>query len=596
MVDKANRKRLSYLSVVMLAGSSGLYAADKEEADALINLDTSPVEVEVTGAPDELADNLKAYLPSLATLVCDSDKERVERFIDASDEKLIEGAEAMGYFDSRFKMTPVRNGGCWQLNIAVEPGTPVRIDQQTIDLVGEGGDLGAFKDVVTDKPYQQGDIFVNSHYEDFKSSLDKTANKLGFFDAEYLKRRVLVNVDTHKADIELEYKTGQRYKFGEVGVTQDVLSDRFMERYLRVEEGQTYDSDVLLEQRRLLESSGYYKDVEVRTQFDAAENAQVPVEITATRRDRYSYTATLGYATDTDFRFETGMEAHWVNHRGHKLTGKLRLAQKDPALGFVYKVPLWDPENEYASFAFDWALSDNDDIKGEKLELELNYNRQNDSGWKQTAFVTFLDEKTQVDGSPEVHSQLTLPGARVSKTERDDALFPTKGWRVRAEVQGSYEGILSDVSLLQGSIEGKYLYTFDHKGKVIARGSLGSSWTDEFSALPKSLRFFAGGQSSVRGYDFESIGETDADGNVIGGKHLIVASGEYEYPVAEKISLAAFVDAGASFDEWNDYGFGVGYGVGARYKSPLGPIRFDLAVPDDDPSDLHFYFSLGPDL
>ncbi|MEZ5449675.1 MAG: BamA/TamA family outer membrane protein [Thiolinea sp.] len=156
--------------------------------------------------------------------------------------------------------------------------------------------------------------------------------------------------------------------------------------------------------------------------------------------------------------------------------------------------------------------------------------------------------------------------------------------------------MLSDVSLLQASVDGKYLYTFDHKGKILLRGEFGASWTNEFDVLPKSLRFFAGGQSSVRGYNFESIGEKDADGNVIGGRNRLVASAEYEYPIREKISLAAFVDAGSAFDEWSNYGFSVGVGVGARYKSPLGPVRVDFAVPQDDPGDLHFYFSLGPDL
>ncbi len=597
MSDKTDKSSVFFLLVAaFMLGGGELYAAEDDKEEPLVNLTESPIDVEVSGAPEALADNVKAYLPSLRQLKCDSTEERVQRFIESSDEKLIEGAEAMGYFAAKFQMTSARKGGCWQLNIAVEPGLPVRIREQNINLDGDGKALEAFVELMADPPYEKGDIFVNSGYEDFKTKLGRTANRLGFFDAEFIKRRVLVNIDNRTADIELSFKTGKRYQFGEVTVEQDVLDPRFIERYIRVEKGQTYDSDVLLAQRRVLESSGYYKDIQVSTRFNEAENQQVPVEITTLRRDRYTYSATVGYATDTNIRIETGMEAHWVNRRGHKMEGKLLLSEKDPAIGAVYTVPLWDPENEYASFAVDWSMSDNDDIKGEKLEFELNYNRLNDSGWKQTAFVTFLDETTQVDGEPEVRSQLTLLGARVSKTERDDALFPTEGWRVRAEVQGAHDSILSDLTLLQASLDGKYLYTFEHEGKAIVRGEFGTSMIDEFSSLPKSLRFFTGGQNSVRGHGFETIGDKDAEGNVVGGKHKLVLSTEYEYPITESISLAAFVDAGSSFDEWNDFGFSTGYGMGARYKSPLGPIRLDLAVPDDDPSDVHFYFSLGPDL
>lgn len=599
MADKVDK--LGFWSLLVVPGllfSSGLQAADDKEegVEALLNPEPSPVEVSVSGAPEKLADNLKAFLPSLRNLDCESSPERVERFIEASDEKLVEGAEAMGYFSAQFDMTSARQDNCWQLNIAVQPGDPVRVREQDITLEGDGKNLEEFSTLMAEKPYGKGDIFVNSNYEDFKTRLTRMAGRLGFFDAEFTRRQVLVNVDSRTADIELAFKTGERYEFGPVSVEQDVLDQRFIDRYIRVEQGRTYNSDVLLDQRRVLESSGYYKDVQVSSRFVAAENWQVPVEITTVRRDRYTYSATVGYATDTEFRIETGMEAHWVNRRGHKLEGKLRLSQHDPAVGAVYTVPLWDPENEYASFSVDWSMSDNDDIKGEKLEFELNYNRLNSSGWKQTAFISYLDEKTQVDGEPDVSSQLTLSGARVSKTKSDDALFPTEGWRVSAEVQGAHENLLSDLTLLQAGLEGKYLYTFAHKGKAIVRGEFGTSLVDEFSSLPKSLRFFTGGQNSVRGYDFESIGERDAESNVVGGKHKLVLSAEYEYPVTETIGVAAFVDAGSSFDEWNDFGFEVGYGIGARYKSPLGPVRVDLAVPEEDAGDLHFYFSLGPDL
>ncbi|PIE00827.1 MAG: hypothetical protein CSA79_02105 [Thiothrix nivea] len=599
MADTADKSGWWTLLVVPgLLFSSGVPAADKKEkeASALLNLEQSPVAVNVSGASEKLANNLKAFLPSLRNLDCESSPERVERFMAASDEKLVEGAEAMGYFSAQFDMTSARENNCWQLNIAVKPGQPVRVREQNISLEGGGKNLKEFSALMARKPYDQGDIFVNSHYEDFKTQLSRTASRLGFFDASFTRHQVLVNVDNRTADIELAFETGKRYQFGPVSVEQDVLDQRFINRYIRVKQGQTYDSDVLLDQRRVLESSGYYKDVQVSSRFGAAENQQVPVEITTVRRDRYTYSATLGYATDTGLRIETGMEAHWVNRRGHKMEGKLRLSQNDPAIGAAYTVPLWDPENEYASFVVDWSKSDNKDIKGEKLEFEVNYNRLNSSGWKQAAFISYLNEKTQVDGADEVTSQLTLFGARVSKTESDDALFPTEGWRVRAEVQGAHENLLSDLTLLQASLEGKYLYTFEHKGKAIVRGEFATSMTDEFSSLPKSLRFFTGGQNSVRGYRFESIGEKDAEGNVVGGKHKLVLSAEYEYPVTETIGLAAFVDAGSAFDEWDDFGFDVGYGIGARYKSPLGPIRVDLAVPEDDASDIHFYFSLGPDL
>ena len=156
--------------------------------------------------------------------------------------------------------------------------------------------------------------------------------------------------------------------------------------------------------------------------------------------------------------------------------------------------------------------------------------------------------------------------------------------------------MLSDQSLLQAKLQGKRLQTLSNNGKVIVQANLGTTLTDDLNEVPKSLRFFAGGANSVRGYGFESLGEKNADGEVIGGKHLLTSSVEYEHPLVDKWSAAAFVDAGNAFDDTSKLTMKVGAGFGVRWKSPLGPVRADLAVPKDDTSDVHFYFSLGPDL
>jgi translocation and assembly module TamA len=268
-----------------------------------------------------------------------------------------------------------------------------------------------------------------------------------------------------------------------------------------------------------------------------------------------------------------------------------------------YKIPLWEPEHEYATISSRWKRSDNDDIRGTALELGFAYHRRNESGWEQVGSLTYLDEKTEVDGEDPINSQLTLLGVNTNKTVRDDALFPTKGWRLKANLKGAVEGVISDQSILQAEVTGKFLHTFgdadnDDKqlGKIILQGGIGTTVVGEFTEMPKSLRFFAGGQNSVRGYSFESLGETDTDGNVLGGKHKLTVSIEYEHPVMENISAAVFVDAGNAFNEFDDFSLEAGYGIGVRYKSPLGPIRVDFAVPEDNTSDVNLYFSLGADL
>ncbi|UOG93280.1 MAG: autotransporter assembly complex protein TamA [Candidatus Thiothrix sulfatifontis] len=582
----------------LLSASAPGYAAFFQQTEKETAKPTeSPVKVNIQGADTSLADNLKAFMPSLRNLKCDSSSDRVADFIESAEEKLPEGAEAMGYYNARFNVTAVKQGNCLALHVAVQPGDPVRVTVVKVQVTGAGKDLPEFRSITAVLPYQKGDVLVHQRYEDFKASLNSTANRLGFFDAEYLVREIQVDPDTRQAQVRLHFETGKRYQVGKVKVEQDVLAEKYLNRYLRVREGDTYNAENLLKQQRILEGSGYYNEVQVSGAYQQAENGIVPVGITAARRKRYTYEGRVGYGTDTGFRVETGMDAHWVNNKGHKLNAKGTLAQNEQSVEGAYKVPLWQPEHEFASLSGGVRHTDNNGIESEALKLGLDYNRRNRHDWQQTVFINYLDETTRVTSSgTETRSQLTLGGVRVKKTETDDLLFPTRGWQVAAEVQGAAEGVLSDQSVLQGKLSGKYLHTLDNRDKLILQGAAGTTLTNDLDDMPKSLRFFAGGQSSVRGYDFESLGETNAAGDVLGGKHLLTTSVEYERPVVDNWSAAGFVDAGDAFDNTANLTMNVGAGFGVRYKSPLGPIRADIAAPTDDLGDVHFYFSLGPDL
>ena len=130
------------------------------------------------------------------------------------------------------------------------------------------------------------------------------------------------------------------------------------------------------------------------------------------------------------------------------------------------------------------------------------------------------------------------------------------------------------------------------------RGELGAMSVGNFDALPPDLRFFAGGDRSIRGFDYHEIGEANGNGLIIGGQYLAVASAEYEWYFSEDWGAAVFVDAGDAFT--HRFSVNVGAGVGARWKSPLGPIRIDVGFPvhTDLPlqSSWRLHVQLGPDL
>jgi len=164
------------------------------------------------------------------------------------------------------------------------------------------------------------------------------------------------------------------------------------------------------------------------------------------------------------------------------------------------------------------------------------------------------------------------------------------------DLYGAHEKLLSDTTFFQATVSSKWIKSLGESTRFLARADLGTTVTQNFGQLPATVRFFTGGDTTVRGYGFETIGPVDPDGNVTGGEHLIVLSLEADWLVANNWAVAVFADSGTSF-VGSDPDFKTGVGIGLHWYSPVGPIRVDLAHPLDDPDqDYRLHITFGPDL
>jgi translocation and assembly module TamA len=121
----------------------------------------------------------------------------------------------------------------------------------------------------------------------------------------------------------------------------------------------------------------------------------------------------------------------------------------------------------------------------------------------------------------------------------------------------------------------------------------------DFDKLPPELRFFAGGDRSIRGYGFQTIGPQNENGLVVGGRYLAVASAEYEYYFTRNWGIATFVDAGDAFSTFGNFRTRIGSGLGLRWRSPVGMLRADIGTPVHDPdgkTGIELHLVIGPDL
>ena len=218
------------------------------------------------------------------------------------------------------------------------------------------------------------------------------------------------------------------------------------------------------------------------------------------------------------------------------------------------------------------------------------------SGWQRVISLKYQREEYRL-GDDSGLSNLLMPGVSYSFLRSDNRIDPHNGYRLQFDVQGAKEGLVSDTNLLHGNVLLKGLTTLGHNHRFLGRVQFGGSATNGFkNNIPPSLRFFAGGDQSVRGYDYQTLSPKNSDGDRIGGRYLVAGSVEYQYSLTEKWRVATFVDQGNSFNDLELPSLKTGVGFGVRWVSPVGPLRLDLAKALDDEGGIRLHFSKGPEL
>ena len=236
-----------------------------------------------------------------------------------------------------------------------------------------------------------------------------------------------------------------------------------------------------------------------------------------------------------------------------------------------------------------------DTFDSEEQRIGLRWTKVMGEKWLRTLSLDATNESFDI-GDDVRTSRFIVPGLAFDQKIADRDVFPNKGRRFGIEFRGTDEALGSTTSYLQTTIWARWIRSIGSKNRLLLRLDAGTTSSRDFDLLPPSVRFFAGGDQSVRGYDYESLGPTDAEGNVIGGSNLLVASVEFERHLRGNFYGGAFVDAGNAFDN-SDFDPETGVGLGLKWRSPLGPIRVYLGYPvTADARKVRVHLRLGADL
>ncbi|MEK7990710.1 MAG: autotransporter assembly complex family protein [Thiotrichaceae bacterium] len=537
-------------------------------------------------------------------------EKRIKRLHNKAPEDIKIALRPFGYYrpeiDSQLT-APETAKTIWIATYAIDLGEPLILKTVDMELQGEAKQDEIFTQLLAQFPVKQGDIFNSPNYEKGKRVLRNLAESRGYFDANFLTTQILLDESDYSANVKLVFDSGKRYKFGAISYEQETFKESLLNRYKTFEAGDAYDEDTMLAFRTALVNSQYFENVDVGIQRPTSESAEeiydIPVSVKLTPRNRNLYSASIGYGTDTGIRGGLGWERRYVNSYGHSFKLDLQLSEIRQAATAQYIIPTGNDANQFLTAKAGYLKEENDTYDTESMIVGLSKNQIrtifNNINLQEVIGIEYRDEKYQI-GEDTGHATLLMPSASWTFIKADDRIYTLNGYKLDFSIRGALNNFGSDNSFIQPHLSGKYIHQVFEKGRFITRGEWGytsvSLLDGEFRDLPPSIRYFAGGDKSVRGYDYSALGPQDSKGNVIGGKHLIVGSAEYEHQIVGKWSAAVFYDVGNAFNDFSET-LKHGVGVGVRWRSPIGLIRVDVATAlNEDSYPVRLHINIGPDL
>ncbi|WP_028694247.1 autotransporter assembly complex protein TamA [Pseudomonas cremoricolorata] len=557
----------------------------------------SELVVRIKPANKALKANVEGYIGALGN----RDEEALLRFSRGAEEQARKAAQALGYYQAQIDtqvQPPANAEASPRLLVTIEPGEPVRLRNVTVRVEGPASELASFR-VPDSRLLRAGQPLNHGYYEDAKRLIQNQASRYGFFSGRFSRQQLAIDPRAGVADIDLVYQSGPRYRLGAVTFGGDTPLDQdLLQRMVSFKPGTPYDSELIAELNNDLQSSGYFEGVRVDAAPTAAVDQQVPVAVNLETRKPRTMGLGLGFSTDVGPRGKANWTRHWVNPQGHSYGWETELSAPRQNVGIWYDVPLDPPLTDKLRFAGGYQ---NEEIAGTDTVSQLltvgpEWHSKLPSGWQRVLSLKYQREEYKL-GDDSGLSNLLMPGVTYSYLRSDNRIDPHNGYRVQFDAKVAKEGVVSDTNLLYGNVTLKGLTTVAQNHRLLGRVQFGGSATNDYKKnVPPSLRFFAGGDQSVRGYDYQTLSPKNSDGDRIGGRYLFAASAEYQYSLTEKWRVATFIDQGNAFNtpELSNLKTGVGFGV--RWVSPIGPLRLDLAKALDDDGGIRLHFSMGPEL
>lgn len=576
------KTKLAYLALFVVASASA----------------EQTVLLKVKGIDDkDLYTNVRIYLSQVSNDEADGS----ERYQYRVQETIDKALRAKGYYNSKyqFSLTPRPRPQKDLLNLQVTLDKPTKLDERDIQISGQAAQDPDFAKLIEKEVPKSGTILNHETYENFKSSVDKLAQAKGYLDGVWIAHRLEVYPNEHTADWRLAYNSGERYRYDQIAFENSQIREDYLRNILRIKSGDYYHLNDLSKLSSDFTSSNWFASVLVEPEVKEADKT-VDLKVLLQPKKKNDVEVGIGFATDVGPRLQLNWKKPWLNDRGHSIESNTYISQPEQNVEFGYNIPLKShPIHYFYQISAGVEREDNNDTKITAAQLALQRFWNHETGWAFSLGVKTRYDSFQQGSDPRLKTLLIYSTASLNRKRSDGNRFPLWGDSQKLTLNWGSKVWASDVDFYSVKASSAWVRTFADNHRFYLRAEVGYLKTNQFGRITPALRYFAGGDMSVRGFGYKDISPRDKNGKLTGGSHLLTGTAEYQYQVYPNWWAATFYDTGYAAKRFSNQELHSGAGIGVRWASPIGAIKVDLATPLRSPEakkGIQFYIGLGAEL
>lgn len=561
---------LAFGIVMLMLASVDAHAARRPPAS---------YKVDIEATPRSLRKLLEAHL-DVARFAKrpDISDDQFEFLITATPQQVRDLAATQGYFSPVVRTDARTVDDQKRVTVSVDPGPQTLITSISLSFRGP---------VLTEDPAQEnaarfafslheGDPFSQGDWDDAKNASLKALQSRRYLGAKIYHSEARIDPRTHEAKLSVTYESGATFTMGKLDVSGTRrYPEQIVDNVNPISEGDIYDVQRIAELQRQLQNTPYYASVAIDVDSDPAKPVETPMHVKVSEYPYNSIRGGVGYSTDNGPLIQGSYSYLDTFGKAWPFTVDGRIDQIQQYGQIQLAMPP-GPRAWTNSVLASYTTTDVSDTRIYSIRGGVQRARTSQFIDYNYAILYYQDRLDQNAAAPTT-SRALVPSWSWTRRNTDDPLFPRSGNLIHVEAGFAVKGALTDQTFARAYARGQQYLPIGREDLVLIRAELGGVFTSgSSSGIPASLLFRAGGSNSIRGYSYQSIGN-NVDGSVLPTKYLVTASAEYQHWFNHDWGAAAFFDVGTATDTWGEKVFYPGVGVGARWRSPVGPVNVDVA-------------------